>query len=70
LSGIEDNRNTLGRIDVNVLDIDRIMLDTISFHEGQVVIINRECEEWPARDSNDTEPVALALLDIDDRKRR
>jgi hypothetical protein len=66
LVSFEDNGNTLSRIDVDILNFNRIVLDTVGFHESDIVIINREGEEWSARDGNDTESVALSALDVDD----
>jgi hypothetical protein len=69
LVSIEDNGYTLSSINIDILDLDGIVLDTVGFHERDVVIINRESEKWSARDGNDTESVALSFLDIDDGER-
>lgn len=68
LIGFEDNRDTLSCVDIDVLDLSRLMLDTIGFYERYVVVVNREGEERPASDSEDTEPVTLPMLDIDHSK--
>lgn len=55
----------MSSIDINVLNSDRVVLDTVSLDEGQVVIINGEGKEGTAGGGKDAEPVALATLDID-----
>ena len=44
------------------------MLDTVEFHNSEVVIVNREGKEWSARNRDQTKPVAETLLDVNYRK--
>jgi len=66
LVGVENSRNTLGGVNINVLDSDRVVFDTIGFHEGDVVVINGEGKEWTAGCGENAEPVALATLNVND----
>lgn len=45
-------------IDIDILDSDGIVLDAIGFHEGDVVIIDREGKEWTAGNGKDAQPEA------------
>lgn len=42
------------------------MLNPISFNESNVVVVDRKGEEGTTGDSEDTEPVALPLLNVYD----
>lgn len=55
----------LTSINIDVLDGDGIMLNSISLDESDVVPINREGEEGAAGNGKDAQPVSLPLDDID-----
>lgn len=65
LIGIQDGRDTLGSVDVDVLNLDGIVFDTVSLYEGNVVAVDRESEERTTRESENAQAVPLALLYVD-----
>lgn len=65
LIGIQDNRDTLSSVNIDVLHFNGVVLNTIGFYEGDVVIVDREGKEGTTSGSKDTEAVSLAFLDVD-----
>jgi len=66
LVGSNDNRVPLCDEDIELIDNEGIAFNTISFDNGHVVTVDREAIEGTASDVDDTETVALSVLDIDD----
>jgi len=64
-----DGRVSLGDEDIKLVDDKWIALDTVSFDDSHIMTIDREAVEWPTSNVDDTETVALALFDVDDRER-
>jgi len=65
LVGVENRRDPLSSINIYVLNFDWIMFNAIGLHKCDVVVVDREGEKWPARQSKDTEPVTLAFFNVD-----
>lgn len=53
----------LTNIDVDILESHGIVFGPVQLDNGQVVLVNAESEEWTARNLDETEAVAFALLD-------
>ena len=50
LIGVKNSRNTLSSMDIDVLHHDGVVLNTVGLNEGEIVLVDRECEEWMARE--------------------
>ncbi len=59
----------LTSIYINILNRDRIMLDPIKFHCGDVVVVNGKGEEGTACDLDEAQAVSFALFDCYDGSR-
>jgi hypothetical protein len=55
-------------VNIDILDCDRIVLDTIGLDESDIVVIDGEGEEGAAGNSKDAKPISLSFNDVYDGK--
>lgn len=65
MASAENGREMLGSADIDILNDDRVVFDTIGLDEGDVVVVDGESKGRTASRSEDTELVTFATLNID-----
>lgn len=66
LVGVQNRREALSGVDIDILDFSGLMFNTVSFNESDVVVVDGESPEGTARHREDTQAVPLPLLDVYD----